>query len=462
MIGNGGQIVGTGAGVGLFSVSGDATNNGLIDLSDGGAGDTLTIAGDYSGAGTINLDTVLGDSGSVTDRLVINGDSSGATVIAVTNVGGTGGITGTEPTDGIKIVQVDGVSDGSFALASPVSVGVFSYSLVKADDQNWYLQSSLLSQLYGYSAVIAVLNEDIDTLWQRRTLRRELLNRDGSVNLSGSGFWSRGIYADTSLVTSVNVGGAITQNKLHSIRSITQFGYEQRLTSKTGGYISAGVFGHYKHFTLGVRDIDNGFLSSVKADGFGGGASLTWNSKQGFYGDLLGQFTAYKVKVNSGASGSGKFNAFTYSTSAEVGYRIDLHNQARLVPMAQLILRGSNFKNLNDSSGVATSWSENSIVTGRVGLALEGGKTIAEGGNGLTGYVIANLLHDFNNGGSVSASGTKVSSQLNRTRAELRFGANLVSENNKISLFSDVGLTHSLGGKSYNQFKGVAGFKINF
>ena len=462
VIASGGRFVGAGGGAGVFSASGNVTNNGLIDLSDAGVGDRFTVAGNYSGAGALSLDTVLGDSGSATDQLIINGDSSGTTVISVTNVGGAGALTGNGATDGIQIVQVDGSSDATFALAAPVSAGVFNYSLVKSDDQNWYLQSAMLSQIYGYSAVMAVLNEDVDTLWQRRSFRRELLNRDGSINLTGSGFWSRGIYGDTSLTSTVNVDGALVQNYLHTIRSITQFGYEQRLTSDKAGFLSAGVFGHYKHFTLGVRDAANANLASVKANGFGGGASLTWNSRKGFYGDLLGQITSYNVKVDGGSSGAGKFNALTYSTSAEIGYRIELANSARIVPMAQLAWRGSTFDNLIDSAGVVVNWNEKNVFTGRIGLALEGGKTIAEGGNGLTGYVIANLLHDFNSGGSVNTSGSQISSHVNRTRGQIRLGVNLVSENNKISLFSDVGFAHSLSGKSYSQFKGVAGLKINF
>lgn len=63
-----------------YTLVGDVSNQrSTITLSNGTAGDTFTINGNYSGsaaladAGRIALDTELGDDGSLSDRLIING-----------------------------------------------------------------------------------------------------------------------------------------------------------------------------------------------------------------------------------------------------------------------------------------------------------------------------------------------------------------------------------------------------
>ncbi|RVA24790.1 hypothetical protein EN935_25480, partial [Mesorhizobium sp. M7D.F.Ca.US.004.03.1.1] len=89
------------------------TNAGTVRIAGGGLGNTLTISGDYVGnGGTFVLNTALGGDGSATDMLVIAGGSSGTGTLEVANFGGAGDQTA----EGIKIVDVGGISNGSFAL----------------------------------------------------------------------------------------------------------------------------------------------------------------------------------------------------------------------------------------------------------------------------------------------------------------------------------------------------------
>ena len=60
----------------------------------------------------LSVNTVLGDDTSATDKLVVTGTTSGDTALKVNNVGGAGATTA----NGIQVVQVDGASDGTFAL----------------------------------------------------------------------------------------------------------------------------------------------------------------------------------------------------------------------------------------------------------------------------------------------------------------------------------------------------------
>ncbi|WP_169781954.1 autotransporter outer membrane beta-barrel domain-containing protein, partial [Escherichia coli] len=86
--------------VGNFTV-GSLTNTGVIRLAGGKTGNTLTVNGDYTGGGTLIINTVLGDDTSTTDKLIVTGNTSGDTGVVVNNVRGQGAQTA----DGIEIVH---------------------------------------------------------------------------------------------------------------------------------------------------------------------------------------------------------------------------------------------------------------------------------------------------------------------------------------------------------------------
>ncbi|WP_252858705.1 autotransporter outer membrane beta-barrel domain-containing protein, partial [Shigella sonnei] len=83
------------------TVNGDLTNtSGAVSLQNGVAGDTLTVNGDYTGGGTLLLDSELNGDDSVSDQLVMNGNTAGNTTVVVNSITGIG-----EPTStGIKVV----------------------------------------------------------------------------------------------------------------------------------------------------------------------------------------------------------------------------------------------------------------------------------------------------------------------------------------------------------------------
>ncbi|WP_181170377.1 MULTISPECIES: autotransporter outer membrane beta-barrel domain-containing protein [unclassified Mesorhizobium] len=91
-------------------------NNGAVRLGAAAPGTVLTVkvSGDYVGnGGKILINAALDGDASATDRLVVHGNTFGTGVLAVTNVGGAGAQT----SEGIKIVDIDGSSAGTFALA---------------------------------------------------------------------------------------------------------------------------------------------------------------------------------------------------------------------------------------------------------------------------------------------------------------------------------------------------------
>lgn len=129
----------------------NVVNAGSIDLTNGGGGasDTFTIGGNYTGnGGQFFLDTVLGDDSSASDKLIIDGDAAGTTGLNILNAGGTGDTT---TQDGIMVVEVGGTSaGGAFALNGRVAAGAFEYFLFKGGvsagtGENWYLRSTLVT-----------------------------------------------------------------------------------------------------------------------------------------------------------------------------------------------------------------------------------------------------------------------------------------------------------------------------
>lgn len=134
---------------GALAVHGNLANAGRVTLSDGVAGNVLTVDGNYTGnGGTLEIDTVLGDDNSPSDRLVVKGDTSGSSLVKVNATGDTGAHT---QQDGIEVVQVGGRSEGEFALSGRVVAGAREYLLVQGsktapNNGNWYLRSEAPNQ----------------------------------------------------------------------------------------------------------------------------------------------------------------------------------------------------------------------------------------------------------------------------------------------------------------------------
>ena len=124
------------------------SNQGHVNFA-GGCGAALHVDGNYTGSGAITINSVLGGDTSKTDLLAVDGNTSGQTKLNVINQDGSGALT----VIGIKVVDVGGNSNGSFALCNGYTTkdgqqaivgGAFAYTLQQggsqgANDGNWYL-----------------------------------------------------------------------------------------------------------------------------------------------------------------------------------------------------------------------------------------------------------------------------------------------------------------------------------
>ena len=455
------------------SVAGDLQNDGVVTLKNNATGDVLTVDGDYSGNGVVELDTVVGDSGSPTDQLVIKGDNNGTIAVKINNVGGTGANTGNGPTDGIHVVDIQGANNGTLTLAEPVTAGAYTYMLTS----DGYLQTQPSGAATAAAVTATLLPPTMESMWERLSSTWAVSGQaaGGGVRTAGftitptaatpldlvSGFWLRGRYRYTKADSDVTIGGTLFTAKVKRHRLWAQLGYTHELNSSAFGRLVGSVYAQYLHTRYDTRNA-GAITSKVKGDGFGGGLSATWLGENGLYGDILGEISRVRLTFTDVAtSSSAKTWATVWRVSLEGGYRVPLTEKISLIPQAQLHVAEGQTK---DFSIGATTYDVHSkaIATGRLGVSLEAADIELADNLLLTGQMTAGVLHDFGDGGYVDVGGSKATSKLARTRVELRSTIYLRPANSNISVFFEDGFSHSLKGPKLYSFVASAGFKLSF
>lgn len=386
-------LIGGPKGEANFRILGDLDNGGTVIVAGSGIGNQLTVGGNYIGSGgTFVLNTVLNEGGSnaQTDKVVIAGDTSGTGKIAINNVGGTGGLTGTNPTDGIKIVEIGGESNAEFKLAHAVVAGIYDYGAYKADGQNWYLQSRegdptdpgnpgghVVDTVPGYNTALAGAQEHVlttlDTFHERvGELRSEEME-------DGFHAWTRGIGKTGSYSPK-----SITGYNGHGFDMTTggvQVGGDYSLGGVfiPGDKLTVGVFGEYAHSNFDVR----GRTASGSISSKGVGAYATWQQNAptatkpgtGAYVDAVVKQDWLDLGVSaksvSGFDIGHSYKGRATSASIETGYGFDLGNNVVLQPQAQLTWSKVTADNFTDSTGVAVRGQEAESLRGRLGIRLE-------------------------------------------------------------------------------------------
>ena len=419
----------------------DTTNAGVV--APGNSIGTLTIDGDYVGSGgTLEIETVLGNDASPTDLLHVTGNTSGTTSVDVINLGGAGALT----TEGIRIVQVDGTSDGDFALLGDyvfqgdqaVVGGAYGYRLYKngvstPGDGDWYLRSALTdpvdptippdptapqlpqqplyaptTPLYeAYAGVLQSFNE-VGTLRQR-------VGSNPIVALGAPEEGSEGARAIRTRIeaahshlepgtSTTGVGYDVNTWKLHA-------GLEALLAENANGALIGGVSLHYGTASANISSIFG--TGDIDTTGYGFGGTLTWYGNSGLYVDAQAQLTWFDSDLHSAALGRSLVvdnDGFGYALGIETGQKIALSSRWSLTPQAQLTYSSVRFDDFADSFGGAVSLGDGDALIGRLGISADY-ENAWQDGNGLTSrssfYGVANLYYDFLDGSDVDVSGTR-------------------------------------------------------
>lgn len=462
------------------------SNAGTVRIAGGVPGDTLTVSGDYVGnSGAVVLNAALGGDGSPTDMLVIAGNTSGTGTLQVVNFGGSGAQT----VGGIKIVDVGGVSNGSFSLDgnytfegdAAVVAGAYAYRLYKNGvstpaDGDWYLRSALVNgdpdpqPLYSpgvplyeaYEGVLQAFNE-LGTMQQRIGNRSwgegatpQGADLPGQGSVDGKAIWARIEAAHAEIKPETSTSGTnydVTTWKL-------QAGVDGLLHESDAGTLIGGITAHYGTASSDVSSIFG--AGSIAATGYGVGSTLTWFGSGGFYVDAQAEATWYDSDIRSATLDTtlaDSNNGFGYGLSIETGQKIALNSNWSLTPQAQLAYSSVDFDTFTDPFGAIVSPGSSNSLVGRLGLSADYEDQWVDDAGQVSRthiYGLGNLYYDFLDGNDVDVSGTKLVSENQALWGGVGLGGSLSWADGRYAVFGegtartslkDFGDSHALGAK---------------
>lgn len=425
-------------------------------IAPGNSIGTLTIAGSHTGnGGMLEIETELGGDGSPTDLLVITGDSilgSGPTQVRVINVGGIGGVT---TGDGIKIVDVGGVSAaGAFVLAGPAIAGTYRYDLFQnglsgTADGDWYLRSAgLAPTLPTYEIYPQVLLDlvGLPTLQQRAGVRHRVAI-DGTGSQEGGAVWSRIEAAHgRSQAQGSTTNAAFDSNTLR-----LQAGIDGQIAADAGGMLIGGLNLHYGRTSADIFSDIGGGTNGTSSYGLGG--TLTWYGERGIYVDGQAQVSVLRSDFASNQAGSiGKdIHGSGYALSLEAGRQVGIGNGWSLTPQAQLAYSAVSFDSFTDPFGAEVSLKDGDSLKGRIGLSADWRRDA-----GTHVYGVASLTYEFLDGTTATVNGMDLTYRPERLGGEIGLGGAYRWNDGRYALHGEALATTSFQ-DSYG-FKGSVGF----
>jgi fibronectin-binding autotransporter adhesin len=474
----------------------DTTNAGIV--APGNSIGTLTVAGNYTGnGGTLQVETALGGDASPTDRLVVTGNTAGSTNVKVINVGGSGAQT----VEGIKIVDVGGASNGTFALLGDYVIrgqqavvgGAYAYTLQKNGvstpaDGDWYLRSSLINPATSAPASAAPLYQPGVPLYenygqvllgmnQAPSLQQRVGNRywGGSEAMARAGidkpptadgswtqsaFWGRIEGGQGELRPSNTTGSTYNADETKA-----QVGLDGVALDSDRGRLIVGLTAQYGLTTAYI----NSFFGNgrIRAEGTGVGATATWYGSDGFYVDGQAQTMFYRSDLSSALVGSMTHGneGFGYTFSVEGGKRIAVGNGFSLTPQAQLSYAKVDFEPFADRFGALVSLGNADSLLGRAGLSLNH-QNVWNDGSGIVRsdvYAIGNLQYEFLNGARIDVAGTGFASANDRLWGSIGGGGAYGWANGRYAVFGEITYRASLENAGDNHsYKATGGFRVTW
>lgn len=503
----------------LWSMSGDSDvaalsldNSAVAFKAPDSPYKTLTVRGGYTGNnGLIGLNTRLGDDSSPTDRLVVAGDVSGTSGVVVTNRGGLGART----VDGIRIIEVGGVSPGNaFRLVGDyvtsdgqqaVIGGAYAYTLrrnsLRSLDGNWYLTSQFTridpetglpevdpetglpeidpetglpeqSPRYQpgvvvfeqYPQVLAALNT-VPTL-QQRVGNRYWLSPPaaGSGQPANYGVWGRVEGGHTASDPARSASAASRDIDLWKLQTGLDLALYQ---GKDGSQLIGGV-----NFSYGAANAEmrSSFgRGKIDTTGYGVGATMTWYAANSFYVDAQAQAMWFDSDLTSKTEGrklvSGN-NGHGYAFSAETGKRYRFGKGFSATPQAQLVYSQVDFDSFNDPFNTRVSLRYGDSLRARYGVSLDHEAAwVAKDGTHSRSHIYgnANLYNEFLNGSKVDVSGVGFSTRDDRLWAGVGAGGTYEWSDGRYALYGNVNVASSTEsfGDSY-ALNGMLGFRVSW
>ncbi|VFS45974.1 AIDA-I autotransporter precursor [Budvicia aquatica] len=451
---------------GYGKVTGSVDNSGNLIMGHAltGAGHGIfTIDGNYNGGdkSKVIFNTYLEDDRSSTDKLVITGNTTGNSNVVVMSLRGDGAQT----SEGIKLIDVQGSSDGKFTLSGRAIAGAYEYFLYQGaistpDDGDWYLRSSL----NGLNPNPSVFSPDAGGYMANMAAAGKLFNlrlEDREGRAENSSMWLR-------------QEGSRTKHRDSSgqLRTATN-----SYVIQGGGEVFDTHFTDTDRFGLGLMaaygkaDSKVGSLRSKansSIDGYSAGVYGTWyqdaKTLNGAYVDSWVQYSWLDAEVNGQGKATESYNMDGFSASVEAGYRLPvyqgLNGDVFITPQGQITWSGITADDHQvDRTKISSSGHDN--VTTRLGVKVsrDGVSDQDKGTNKLfTVYAEANWLHNSQQAGAV-LDGTEVKLAGNRNVGELKLGTE-GQVNTNLNLWTNV--AQQLGDNGYSDTTVTLGVKYRF
>ncbi|MEQ3651105.1 autotransporter-associated beta strand repeat-containing protein [Hyphomonas sp.] len=439
---DGGRLEGSGS-------AGDVVNYSGASLAPGFDGIGQFSIASYSGVGgTLEIEAKLGGDASAADQLVVIGDTSGLTRVSVINLEGLGGQTH----DGIKIIDVEGVSGGIFTLDGDyvfegdqaVVAGAYAYRLQKngranPDDGDWYLRSAYLleeeseaptSPLYqpgvplfeAYPQTLAALNE-VPTLRER----------------VGSRNWRNGVWGRVEgALHRARPEGSVTRTKHDSDIWRLEAGVDATLVESRDETMIGGIVANHAQSHSDVSSVYG--AGDVETRAFGLGATLSWYRQDGVYWDLQGRANWYDAELQSHTAGWTLDNdAFGWAGSIEFGRRMDIGHGLSVTPQMQHAFSNVAFDAFADSFDAKVQQDQGDRFQSRFGIELDGGRTWSNKQgreNEVRAYAITNLHVELLDPVSIRVSETPFRSGADRYWGSFGIGGDY-TWNNQVTIFGE-------------------------
>lgn len=454
-------------------------------------GQTVTVKGDYYGKdANIYFDTVLGTDNSATDKLVIHGNSTGNTNVFVNNLGGHGSKT----VEGIKLVHVDGRSEGEFIQKGRITAGAYDYSLVRGagtNNKNWYLTS----QLNASDGPVQPEKPDISVSPTKHTLRPEggsyTANHSAANTMFNMQLRDRSgetYYKDVTTGEIKNTRMWMRQMGAH------QSGYDgtsqlrtqsNRYVIQLGGDIAQGTINGLDNWRLGLMagyGHDNNqtnssatrYSSHGSVNGYSAGLYATWyadnTEHKGLYIDSWAQYGWFDNSVKGEGLASESYNSKGLTASFETGYTAKLAefsgskgsvNEWYVQPQAQVTWMGVKSDDHREVNGTHTEMKGDNNIQSRLGVRTylkSFHKMDEDKGRQFKPFIEANWIHNTRSF-STKMDDVTINQEGARNLAEMKLGieGRITPDFN---LWGNVGI--QMGSKGYNSSAATIGMKYSF
>lgn len=422
-------------------------NEGTVAFQRGSVNDRLVIDGNYSGNnGTLIFNTVLGDDRAATNQLIVNGNTTGSSWVEVLNAGGAGAKT----LNGIKLIEVQGASDGEFVQKGRIVAGAYEYQLRRgagAAAADWYLTSEIMPdedtaadnntappvkpgrsvlrpEAGGYiansAAAATLFNLSLyDRLGNRSQLDSDRL-RQTSLWLRQTGGHNRAYIADTL--------------EAQSNRYSVQLGGDLLQLQDENGRLHIGPMVGYGRQATNIRSTVTRHTTDSAVSGYSIGAYASWFATQandsGLWLDSWLQYNWFSSSVTGEGLRTENYHTQGVSASLESGYiwkalERQGDNQRRygfyLQPHAQVIFNGLKTVRLVEQNGTQVITNKNSNLISRIGIRGWITESKQPGESALQPYVELNWLYN-SDPYRVNLNQVDVEQNSGRHLAELKTG----------------------------------------